>query len=119
MQVGMEEAVPEDLVEEGAGRLAQHVVRVVAGRDQGVALVDRDTLDPLQREHAPAGALPVHRRHQEAGILGEVLAQLGGRGGLEAEVHLHHHALREGADHLDRRSLRHEGSVRSASSASQ
>ena len=40
VQVGVEEAVPEDLVEEGARRLAQHRVRIVAGGDQGVALVD-------------------------------------------------------------------------------
>ena len=76
MQVGVEEAVPEGLVEEGACRLAEHLVRVVAGRNQGVALVDRDALDALQREHAAAGPPPVDRRHQEARVLGEVLAQL-------------------------------------------
>ena len=82
--------------------LPSTLARVVPGGDQGVALVDGDALDPLQREHAAAGAPPVHRRHQEAGVLGEVLAQLGSRRGLEAEVHLHHHTLGEGADHLDR-----------------
>ena len=102
MQVGVEEAVPEDLVEEGAGRLAQHRVRVVPGGDQGLALVDRDTLHPFEGEHAAAGAPPVHGRHQEAGIFGEVLAQLRGGGRLEAEVHLDHHALGEGMYHLDR-----------------
>ena len=119
MQVGVEEAVPERLVEEGACRLAEHFVRVMAGRDQGVALVDRDALDALQREHAAAGPPPVDRRHQEACVLGEVLAQLGGGGGLEAKVHLDHHALGKGTDDLDRAEPAQEGRARSASSASQ
>ena len=48
------------------------------------------------------GAVPVDRRRAIAGIVGEVLAQLLGGGGLHAQVHLDPHDVGEGAHRIDR-----------------
>ena len=41
------------------------------------------------------GAAPIDPRHAEAGIVREILAQLRGGGGLEAQIHLEPHRLRQ------------------------
>ena len=76
VHVGMEEAVAEHLVEEGLGALLHDLVRIVAGRQQRLAVADRDAVDPLQGQHALGGAVPVDGRRAIARIVGEVLAQL-------------------------------------------
>ena len=80
----------------------EDLVGIEAGRDQRGALVGGDAADPLERQHPARGALPVDPRHAEALVAGEVLGELGGGRGLEAQVHLEPGPEREGLDHLDR-----------------
>ena len=98
----MEEAVAEHLLEEALGRAREDPVGVEARLDQRVALIRGDPADALQGQHPPRGALPVDPRHAEAWIVLEVLRQLRGRGGFEAEIHLEAGPERQGLDHLDR-----------------
>ena len=102
MHVGMEEAVAEHLIEEGLGALLHDGVGIVAGGDDGVAVADRNAVDALQRHHALGGAVPVDGRRAIARIVGEILAQLLGRGGLHAQIHLDPHDVGEGAHRIDR-----------------
>ena len=102
MHVGMEEAVAEHLVEEGLGGLAHDDVGIVAGGDDGVAVADRDAVDPLLGHHPLRGAVPVDRRRAIVGIVAEVLAQLLRGGGFHAQVHLDPHHVGEGLDRFDR-----------------
>ena len=51
-------------------------VGIVAGGDDGVAVVDRHAVDPLLGHHALRGAVPVDRGRAVVGIVGEILAQL-------------------------------------------
>ncbi len=74
----------------------------MTGGDDRLAFVDRNAHDPLGRQHPPAGAGPVDLRHVEVGILGEVLGQLRGGGGLEPEVHFHFDRLCQHADRFHR-----------------
>ena len=76
-------------------------VGIVAGGDDGVAVADRNAVDPLEREHALGGAVPVDGGRAIAGIVGEVLAQLLGGGGFHAQVHLDPHDVGEGAHRID------------------
>ena len=47
--------------------------------------------DPLQGQHLARGAAPIDARHAKARIAGEILAELRGRGRLEAQIHLDAH----------------------------
>ena len=119
MHVGVEEAVAEHLVEERLGALLHDGVGIVAGGDDGVAVADRDAVDPLERQHALGGAVPVDGGRAVAGIVGEVLAQLLGGGRLHAQIHLDPHDVGEGAHRSTGFSRRKRGWVRSTSSAIQ
>ena len=66
------------------------------------AVVERRAVDPFQREHLARGAVPVHRRHAEVGVLARVLRHLGQRGGLQPEIHFHRHRAGERRHRLDR-----------------
>ena len=101
MHVGVEEAVTEHLVEERLGRLLHNEVGIVAGGDDGVAVADRNAVDPLKGQHALGGAVPVDRGRAVAGIVGEVLAQFLGRRGLHAQVHLDPHNVGKSAHRMD------------------
>ena len=98
----MEKAVAEHLLEECAGRVAQQGLDIVPGGDQRGAVVDPDAPDALGRQHGAAGAQPIDPRHPKARIAREILGKLGGRGGLEAQIHFELHRLRQHFDDLDR-----------------
>ena len=68
MQIGMEKAVAEHLVEEGSAALRNRSSMRVPGGDQRRAVVDADARDPLERQHGAAGAPPIDPRHAEVGI---------------------------------------------------
>ena len=66
------------------------------------AVVQRDAVDPLHGEDMMAGAIPVHRRYAEIGIVFCVLRHLGKRGRFEPQIHFHRDGARECVDDLDR-----------------
>jgi hypothetical protein len=101
VQIAMEEAVAEHLIEERLCCLCEHPVRVVPGSDDRVSFVDPDTADALRREHALAGAHPVHDRDVKAGVAREVFRKLRRRRCLEAEIHLAPDGVGEYRDRLD------------------
>ena len=74
----------------------------MTGSDERHAVVDPDPGHPLGGQDGAAGALPIDLRHAKGRVVREVLAELGGGGGLEAQIHLDLDRLREGFDDLDR-----------------
>ena len=102
-----------------AAALVRTASMIVAGGDRGLAVVDRDAVDPLLRHHAPGGAAPVDGRHAVGRVAGEILGQLRRCGGLDAQIHLDAHDVGEGLDDFDRLQAPQRGWVRSTSAASQ
>ena len=102
MHVGMEEAVPEHLIEEGGGGLAQDFRGVQPHFLQRFQIVDPGAAHPLDGHDPRGGPAPVHGRDPEARIVGKIIGQLGRGGGLHAEVHFHLDGFGEQFDHLDR-----------------
>ena len=102
MHVGVKEAVAEHLIEERFGADLHDDVGIVARRLDGSAVTDWDAVDPLQRQHPLGGSIPVDGGGAIARIVDEVQAQLLGRGGLHAQVHLDPHHVGEGAHRIDR-----------------
>ena len=98
VEVGVEEAVDHRLAEEGADQDRGKRLAVVAGRDQRLAVVELDPVEPFERQHAPRGAPPVDLGNVIAGLGDHVLAQLGGRGGFALEVELARGPLLEMGD---------------------
>ena len=101
MHVGMEEAIAEDLVEKGPGRRFGNLADVMSGSTQRLDIINADSLDPLDDEHAGGGVLEIDPRHGDAGIVGHVLRQLAGGGGLEPQIELHRGDLGELVDSGD------------------
>ena len=98
VKVGVEEAVDHRLAKEGADQDRGERLAVLAGRDQRVAVVELDAVEPFERQHAPRGPPPVDLRHVIAGLGDHVLAQLGGRRGLALQVELARGPLAEMRD---------------------
>ena len=102
MQIGMEETVPKDLVEEGCRCVVQQVGDRMPGRDQPVAVIDPNAGNALGRQHRAPGAPPIDLRHAKGRVAGEISRQFRCRGGLEPQIHFELHRLGEGHHHLDR-----------------
>ena len=98
VEVGVEEAVDHRLAQEGADEGRGERLAVLAGRDQRLAVVELDPVEPFERQHPPRGAAPVDLGHVIAGLGDHILAQLGGRGGLALEVELARGPLPEMGD---------------------
>ena len=98
VKVGVEEAVDHRLAQEGADQGRGERLAVLAGRDQRVAVVELDPVEPFERQHPPRGAAPVDLRDVIAGLGDHVLAQLGRRGGFALQVELARGPLAEMGD---------------------
>ncbi len=86
---------------------------VESGCIDGREVTQGNGVDPVEREHALAGAFPIHAGHPEADIasLGDVLGDLRDGCCFEAQVHLQHHRLRQrihGGDGAEAARLRRE-----------
>ena len=102
MHVGVEEAVAQCVAQEILDHVAAERRQIEAlGRERGV-VVERRAVDPFQREHFARGAVPVDRRHAEAGVLARVLRHFGERGGFQPEIHFDRDRAGERRHHLDR-----------------
>ncbi len=66
VEIGMEKAVAEYLVEERVGRLAQDILDPVPGGEERGAVVDADAGDPLDRQHGAARAQPIDAAARES-----------------------------------------------------
>ena len=102
VEVGMEEAVAEDLEEEHRGHEGDDLREVVPFGLQPFAVVDRHAVDPARSKDAPCGPPPVDRRHLEPVHVLEIGLKLLRRRGFEAEIHLDPRRFREGFDRLHR-----------------
>ncbi len=84
----------------GAGRL-WITLRPSAGQVEPWASRRRAVVQRRCRRSTPAsarrarGAVPVHRRHAEVGIVAGVLRHLGERGRFEPQIHLHRRPVRD------------------------
>src|SRR5215472_2633355 len=88
VKIGMKKTIAEDLVEKGASCLVQQIVDTVTDRDECRAIIDADTGDTFQCQHAPTGAPPIDLRHPEIRVASKILSELRSRGRLKAQVHL-------------------------------
>ncbi len=88
MQIGMEKAVAEHLLEKRVGCFAQQIVDRMTAGDERLAVIDPDPGDAFGGQHGAAGALPIDLRHAKSRVAGEILGKLGSGGRLEAQVHL-------------------------------
>ena len=102
MEIRVEKAVAKHLVEKCAGRFGQEILDRVPGGDQRRAIIDADSGDPLQCQHAAAGAPPIDFGHAKIRIAGEIFGELRGGGRLKTQIHLELHHLGQGLHHLDR-----------------
>ena len=76
MHVGVKEAVAQRMAQEGLDQRAGELRQVeTLGREAG-AVRQRRRVDPFERQHFLAGAVPVDRRHAKTGILLGVLGHL-------------------------------------------
>ena len=88
VEVGVEEAVDHGLAQEGADERRGKRVAIMAGRDQRLAVVELDAVEPFERQHAARGSAPVDLRNIIAGLGDHVFAQFGGRCRLALQVEL-------------------------------
>ena len=100
MHVGVEEAVPDRVAQEGLDDRAAERGPVVAGGLDRREVAEADAVDPLRREHVAGGQVPFGPRHPEAGIVPGVLGELRQGRRLEPQVHLDRDRAREGLDDL-------------------
>ena len=91
----MEVAVAKDLLEEDRGRLVEHGSDIMAGVDQGIPVIHRNSRQALLRHDTAGRAPPIDRRHAIGRIAGEIAPQLRGRCRLEPQIHLHSHHFGE------------------------
>ena len=101
MHVGVEESVAQGVTQEALDYLAAEVGQIDLRLREAGVIVQRDAVDPLHRQHVVGGAIPVHRRHAEVGIVAGVLRHLGKRRRFEPQIHFHRHRARHGIDDLD------------------
>src|SRR5256885_3015301 len=82
----MEETVDHRLAEEGSHQNRGERATIVSGSDQTLAVVELDSVEPFEREHAARRPPPIDLRNVIARLGHHVLAQLGTRGGLALEL---------------------------------
>ncbi len=88
VEVSVEQAVIEDLLEERSRSHPGERRRVHASGSEGLHVVHRAALDALEDEQSLGGEFPHHARYDDALEPFEVLAEPLGVRGLEEEVHL-------------------------------
>ena len=76
VEVGVEETVDHRLAQEGADEDRCKRVAVLTGRDQRIAVVELDPVEPFQCEHAACRSPPVDLRYVIARLGDHILAQL-------------------------------------------
>ena len=98
MQIGVEETVDHCLAKESADQDRGERAGVMAGGDQGIAVIEFDSVEPFEGQHPPGGSPPVDLGDVITGLGDHVLAQLGGRGAFALEVELARGPLPEMGD---------------------
>ena len=101
MHVGVKEAVAQRMAQEGLDHRAREALEIEALGFEQRAVGERRRVDPFEREHVARGAVPVHRRHAEVGIVAGVLRHLRERRRLEPQIHLDRDRAPQRLDHLD------------------
>ena len=102
MHVGMEEAVAQRVAQEGLDEVSSDGLEVVPGRSKRGDVVHLDAVDPFQRQHITACALPVDGGYAKARIVFRILAEFGKSRSFQAQIHLHLGGLGQRLGHLDR-----------------
>ena len=102
VEIGMEEAVDDRLPQECAHEDGREGLAIVAGRDQRVAIVELDAVEPFEGEDAASRSAPVDLRDIIAGLGDHVFAELGSRRGLALQVEFPGRPLLELGDHEPR-----------------
>ena len=101
MHVGMEEAVAQRVTQKALDHLAAEVGQIDLRLREPRVVVQRNSVDPLHRQHVMGGAVPVDRRHAEIRIVAGVFRHLGKRRRLQPQIHFHRDRARHGVDDFD------------------
>ena len=88
VHVAMEEAVAHGVAQERADDCQAERLAVEAALIERRMVGDRRAVDPLDRQDALAGPLPVDGRHPEIGNARDIVRHLGYGGRLQPQVHL-------------------------------
>ncbi len=99
MHVRVEEAVAQRLAQEALHHRHRDLPGIEPGFFQRGGMTDRRAVYPFRGEHAPGGAIPVHIRHAEIGIVLRVVGQFGRRRAFHAQIEFQRHRLRQRIDH--------------------
>ena len=75
MRVAVEEAVPEDHRHPRLRDLVREIAPLVEGQRQRVDVGELRALEPLERQHAGPRVRPVHLRHADVRLAGEVVVE--------------------------------------------
>jgi len=99
VQVRVEETVHDGLAKEGPHQDRAKGSAILAGRDQRLAIVELDPIEPFKREHTPRGPAPIDLRDIIVRLGHHVLAKFGSRCCLPLKVQLARGPLAELGDH--------------------
>jgi hypothetical protein len=98
---GVKEAVAQSVAQEGLDHRAGEMLQVEALGLQPRLVVERRAVDPVEGQHVPGGAVPVHGGNAEVGIAAGVVGHLGERRSLQPQVHLDRNRAAQGVHRLD------------------
>ena len=101
MHVGVKETVAQRVAEKRLDHGARELAQVEALGGEPRAIRQRRRIDPFQRQHVLAGAVPVDRGHAKIRIVLGVLGHFRERRRLQAKVHLDRDRAPQRVDHLD------------------
>ena len=96
--VGVEEAMLQQLLQGAVHAHLHQLVGVDAQFPYRLQVGELDAVDPLHRQHPPAGGLPVDAGHSNARVVGVQLGEGLSVAGLVAVVHLLKHPLAQLVD---------------------
>ena len=82
--------------------VAPELREVEAPRREAGNVGEGRPVDPFERQDGARRAVPVRRRHAEAGVVRDVLGHLGQGRRLEPKIHLEGDGARQRVDDLDR-----------------
>ena len=95
VHVGVKETVLEHLAEKGRRGSANDALQVMLRCHERVDVIHRDAGDPLGRQDASTGALPVDPGHSVSRVVLKILPQFLRRRGFHPQIHFHTDGLGE------------------------
>ena len=90
------------MAQETADQILADLLGIEVCSDKSRSISNTDAVDPFDRQHLLAGALPINGRHTKSGVVLDIVRHFRDGGGLHAQVRLDGHRTVERAHHLGR-----------------